>query len=182
MLVSDSKKFIFIHIQKTGGTSLRNVLKGTIPDLEEGRGGKYHVPLSDILKSYPRLRCDDYYTVAFIRNPWDRLVSWYSDISRNTKILPYGTSCPYNMLRQSVVRRARSFEDFILFCHDILGRAGRLPFSLNQIDYLMDMSGNFAADFIGRFENYQESAAALFRTLGLPTPAGGGLPVTGRRT
>lgn len=83
MLISDSKKMIFIHIQKTGGSSLRYTLKDMIPDLEENRGVKYHAPLSDILKSYPRLRCGEYYTIAFIRNPWDRLVSWYSDISSN---------------------------------------------------------------------------------------------------
>ena len=56
MLISDSKKFLFIHIQKTGGTGLRQHLKSVIPDLEEGRQRKYHAGLSYLLKTDPRLR------------------------------------------------------------------------------------------------------------------------------
>ena len=43
-----------------------------------------------------------------------------------------------------------------------------MPFSLNQIDYLTDTSGDIAVDFIGRFENFADSAATLIRLLGLP--------------
>ena len=161
MLISESKKFLFIHIQKTGGQSLRASLKGVIPDLEEGWGSRYHARLSDVLQAYPSVRVGEYYTAAFVRNPWDRLVSWYADIVQNAAIRQ-------NPLRQGVLRKARSFEEFVLHCHNVPGRDGRMPFSLNQIDYLTDTSGDLAVDFIGRFENFEDNAATLLRYLGLP--------------
>ena len=172
MLISDSKKFMFIHIQKTGGTSLRSSLKELIPDLEEYRGTMYHARLSDALKMDPRLRGERYFTAVFVRNPWDRLVSWYSDICENTVLLPWWykiiSNRRYNKLRQDVLTRARSFEEFIYFCPEVTSRAGRIPFSTNQVDYLTNLSGEVAVDFIGRFENYEESVAMLLRALDLP--------------
>ena len=172
MLISDSKKFLFIHIQKTGGTSLRQHLKSVIPDIEEGRQRKYHARLSDLLKTDPRLPGGGgYFTAAFVRNPWDRLVSWYSDIFQSHVFLPWHQRIfnrRYNRLRQSVLSRAGSFEEFIYSCADVTDRAGRTPFSDNQIDYLTNLSGELAIDFIGRFENFEESAAMLLRTLDLP--------------
>ena len=118
MLVSDSKKLLFIHIQKTGGTSLRACLKGVIPDLEEGRGVKYHARLSDALRSGSRFQRGAYYTAAFVRNPWDRLVSWYVYIAGGTAFVPEGHSLFHrqNLLRQGVLRKARTFDEFILHC------------------------------------------------------------------
>ena len=177
MLLSESKKFVFIHIQKTGGTSLRMYFNQLIPDLEVSMGDtpKYHGRLSDLMKIDPRLRCGEYFTAAFVRNPWDRLVSWYTDIVVNYKLLP-SLDPRYIRLRQGVLRKAQSFEnfsfeDFIYYCSDLPDRTGRTPFLDNQIDYLTDMSGNLAVDFIGRFENFEESVTALSRTLGLPNPA-----------
>ena len=161
MLISDSKKFLFIHIQKTGGTSLRACLKAMVPDLEEYDGMKYHARLSDALTD-PRFGSGEYFTAAFVRNPWDRLVSWYVDIVTNADVGGGG-----NLIRQGVMSRAHSFEEFIKHCPDLVSRAGRMPFSLNQIDYLTN-NGDLAVDFIGRFEKFEESAATLIRSLGLP--------------
>ena len=172
MLRSDSKKFLFIHIQKTGGTSLRRHLKSVIPDLEEGVPGKYHARLSDLLKTDPRLRVGgEYFAAAFVRNPWDRLVSWWSDISQNEVFLPWHQRIfnrRYNRVRQSVLSRADSFEEFIYSCADVTGPSGRTPFSTNQIDFLTNPFGELAVDFIGRFENFEESVAKLLQALDLP--------------
>lgn len=169
MLRSDSTKFLFIHIQKTGGTSLTQHLKSAIPDSEEGRSRQIHPRLSDLLKMDPLL--GGYFTAAFVRNPWDRLVSWYSEISQNTAFLPWYQRIfnrRYSRLRQSVLSRAGCFEEFIYSCADVTDHAGRTPLSYNQIDYLTNLSGELAVDFIGRFENFEESAAMLLRTLDLP--------------
>lgn len=163
MLVSDSKKFLFIHIPKTGGKSLRTCFRGIIPDVEEGIGGRiHHAGLSDVLKMDLSCRYREYYTAAFVRNPWDRLVSFYAYFTTENMGNPQG------LIRQRVLRRARSFEEFVLYCPTVEGRYGRKPLSVNQIDYLTDISGDLAVDFIGRFENFEESAATLLRFLGLP--------------
>ena len=133
-------------------------------------GVKYHARLSDALRADSRFQSGAYYTAAFVRNPWDRLVSWYVVIAGSTAFVPEGHSLFHrqNLLRQGVLRKARSFDEFILHCPNVADRAGRMPFSLNQIDYLTDTSGDIAVDFIGRFENFADSAATLLRLLGLP--------------
>lgn len=61
-----SHNWVFIHIPKTGGTSVRSAL---------GMGARpYHVTAKDMWQKYPDWTSK--FSFAFVRNPWDRLVSW----------------------------------------------------------------------------------------------------------
>jgi len=88
MIVSHTKKFVFIHIPKAGGTSVRTALEayatvgvwqhqvnGLPPNTNRqlAKHAKAHV-LRDYLGEEA---WEDFYTFAFVRNPWDRLVSNY---------------------------------------------------------------------------------------------------------
>lgn len=58
--------FVFVHINKTGGTSIRHALNlGLTP---------YHLTAREIRERYPE-SCDKF-SFALVRNPWDRLVSF----------------------------------------------------------------------------------------------------------
>ena len=61
-IIDHSRKFIFIHVPRTGGHSAYELLGGQTP-------GMLHTPRFNI--NY------DYYSFGFIRNPWDRLYSVY---------------------------------------------------------------------------------------------------------
>jgi hypothetical protein len=68
-------RFVFIHVPKTGGTFLRHMLKEELPDcypLGEDDGRVHHGwdRIPDEAQGRPVL--------AFVRNPWDWYVSWYS--------------------------------------------------------------------------------------------------------
>src|SRR5688500_16256392 len=78
MLISEKKKFIFVHVQKTGGVTLQQVLREHAPDtrLWHGRHGHASTGVADI----GRARWERYFSFAFVRNPWDRLVSHYAMI------------------------------------------------------------------------------------------------------
>ncbi len=68
MIVTD--KFVFVHMHKTGGQSLNDIIKRCIPD---HRDVGYHYPRSETPEDKLGLP-----VVGIIRNPWDWYVSWYA--------------------------------------------------------------------------------------------------------
>ena len=153
MLISDKKRFLFVHIQKTGGTSLTRHLKSQIPDLQ--LYFKAHT-----IYAYAETKYNIFYKAAFVRNPFDRLVSWYFAMDRSRKNPP-------NRLQTEAMKRANTFEEFIYNCGDVSFKEGWRPFSNNQFDYLLDREGNMSMDFIGRFESIGEDSKILCQHLGL---------------
>jgi hypothetical protein len=154
MLISDSKRFVFVHIQKTAGTSLGIFLKESVEDLKSC--GKKHTPLRELEERY-----DSYFKFCFVRNPFDRLVSWYAMIER----LRHASE--KTEVQRQVLDRAKSFSDFILNCEEITSRSGWKPFKYNQIDYITDRNGIVAVDYIGRFETLEKDIAEIREILGI---------------
>jgi hypothetical protein len=95
MILSQGRKFIFIHIPKTGGTALSlalearamkdDILFDNTPKAKArqhrqkalraaGRLWK-HSTRADIEGLVPDM--DSYFTFTLVRNPWDRMVSYY---------------------------------------------------------------------------------------------------------
>lgn len=63
-----TKHFVFVHLQKTGGTFIRDLCKEHASVLlDEGHKGAANIP-----EKYAHLP-----VFALIRNPWDWYVSWY---------------------------------------------------------------------------------------------------------
>jgi Sulfotransferase family len=93
MIISHKHKFIFVHVPKTGGTSItfslinhlgpKDVVMGCLPPFEKlsweskKNGGLHkHSKAFEINNSMGK-SFDDYYSFAFIRNPYDLIVSQY---------------------------------------------------------------------------------------------------------
>ncbi len=80
MYISLDDKFCFFHNPRTGGTSLLRFLRGRCIVLLQG--GE-HETMEHLYSTYLRgsdiLR--DYYTFAFVRNPWARLHSAFKYLS-----------------------------------------------------------------------------------------------------
>ncbi len=156
MLISDDKALLFVHIQKTGGTSLTQYFQNNISDLILYQ--RHHSPISEAESKFL-----SYFKVAFVRNPYDRLVSWYHAIDRKRDRIESA-----NYMQKQVLKRANSFKEFILNCEDVQSKVGWLPFKNNQLDYLTDKNGKVIVDFIGRFETYEESVKLLLHMLDMP--------------
>lgn len=87
MLVSKSVKFIFVHVQKTAGLSIEAVLRQQFPDVRTWHGRHGHA--IDAIQEAGLVRWREHYSFAFVRNPWDRFVSWYSMIDRERRNLSW---------------------------------------------------------------------------------------------
>ena len=82
MFVSHTKKLAFIHVRKTGGHSLRPMLRQVTDMRNEG---PYH-ETAPAARRRMGADWDGYYSFAFVRNPWDRLVSLWA--ARKKWVLP----------------------------------------------------------------------------------------------
>jgi hypothetical protein len=71
-MLSKEKKFIFIHIPKTGGSSIRN----SLIEYFDLRKNIAHEPQSKYLNRLGNSYYD-YFQFTFVRNPWDRFCSAY---------------------------------------------------------------------------------------------------------
>ncbi len=162
MLISHSSRLVFIHVQKTGGISIRNALRGVCPDLEEVY--PRHQSLGAALASYPEL--ESYLIAGFVRNPWDRLVSWWAMVRSASERPP---NHPHrDFLRRPLWRYLAGFDDFEDFIRDI--ESGSFEqFRTPQLDYLT--AAGRQADIIGRAEEIDAGVAELLKRIGAePVP------------
>ncbi len=123
-LVSDEYKFVFVHVPKTGGTSITEALvkahgcelakpsgyykhKGLgrsrgkdIPAQFRPNGIELHDPYSVICEKYPKAK--DYRVLAMVRNPWERIYSFYWHKRRrrdaNLPVQASGQPCELNQV------------------------------------------------------------------------------------
>lgn len=161
MLISDSKAFIFVHVQRTGGTTLDTVLRAEVPDARRWLGTH---DFARRARDELGPRWGDYFTFAFVRNPWDRLVSWYQMIVQRS-VEPGA----YNLtLWKYLLDHSRSFDEFIRNCTAVIeDKDGTKSFMFPQADYLCDEDGKPLVQFIGRYERYNDDARAILRRLDL---------------
>lgn len=154
MLISQKHKFIFIHIPKTGGTSVKHALgkySDRIPGLTDTAENtiKYgHIKACDLRKRVPPEIWNNSFKFVFVRNPWDWLVSLYH-FERESK-----KHCSH---RRTV---NMSFSEYL----DEWNASGRPVF---QKDWLTDSNGKLVVDFVGRFENLEKDFSYICSKLGL---------------
>lgn len=149
MIISQKSKIIFIHIQRTGGSSTINLLKKHLGnDLEiVSQHGNSRSKEGVLLNKH-----SDYFTFSFVRNPWARLWSWYLLINKGTLM--------------NKEDKKLHFENFLTY--DLAFQPNDPYFHYNQLDYISDEDGSLFTDKIYRFENYANEIQSLQKDLSLP--------------
>lgn len=170
MIVSQSAKFVFVHVQKTAGLSIEAVLRDNFADARFWHGRHGHA--SDAIREVGIEEWSQHYSFALVRNPWDRLVSWYCMIERERQKLPFyrrWSKAPFKtLLWNEVVQKASNFEEFIEHCSDVVfDRGSRKSFAFNQIDYISAPVGSLAVNFVARFESLATDFGIVAERLGL---------------
>lgn len=166
MIISHSKKFIFIHIEKNAGTSVTRTLdnyitykdlvlgcspfgEGIQPFYQKKYGINKHSSANTVRELVGKQVWEDYFSFSFVRNPWDRVVSLYSWCRKHKHKLP---------ICQEAIN-SKSFSDFIR------GECfSKLP---QQSDYLSDIEGNIIVDFIGKQEFLQRDFSYICGKIGI---------------
>jgi hypothetical protein len=148
-MISHKHKFVFVHINKTGGTSIEVILR----KLSRNWTGQHH-----LIKKYRRLAdtkhgFENYFKFTIVRNPYDRLLSNYF----YRKL----------MLKDNRVHDL-SFKNWITNSRD-----GNYSFENclsrhTQLDWIVDENGEVIVDFIGKFENLQEDFDTICDKIGIP--------------
>ena len=170
MIRSEAGKFIFVHVQKSAGISIETVLKNNFSDAQHWHGRHGHAKTG--IQEIGQKKWETYYSFAFVRNPWDRMVSWYSMVQKELTKLPIEqqkSNKPFNSpFWNQVITDSHDFSSFLHNCTEIVFDRGCFKsYAFNQIDYLLDESGKLVVDFIGRFENLVADTSTVFNHLGI---------------
>jgi len=170
MIISHTKKFIFIHIYKTAGTSISHTLSPHSRFIEKistyypssilvkiinhffglgEMGNKWingvhkHATAIELKNYLGEKQFKEYFKFAFVRHPMDWQVSLYEYIRSNTH-------------KDHDLANKITFKEFVL--KEIKNKSPR------QIDFLIE-NNNFIINKIYKFENINKDLEALFKAL-----------------
>ena len=161
-MISLQKRFLFVHIPKTAGNSIQSVLRDYSEDQlvalrkeQDGierfglRNPKYKIKKHSTLNEYHAALGDeqfrDLYKFTCVRNPWDRMVSYYFTPTQNPET--------WNRKKfREIISKAVSLADYLR-----LDNGEGDPFA--NVDCIM------------RFENLADEFRAVCDTIGIPPPA-----------
>ena len=172
MLISHKHQFVFIHVPKTAGTSLRSALEPYCDKPDEilfnrmlstvginvnwfvgaihWRQGRKHTAAAQVKVMLPESVFNEYFKFAFVRNPWDLMVSYYHFIKSDE-----------NHKRTTKINKISDFHHYLLY------EIKRNKFS--QSMFLTDKNGSLLVDYVGRFENLINDYETICSRIGIPT-------------
>ena len=166
MIISHAHRFVFVPIPKTGTHAVRQALREHLgpDDIEQvGLFVNKRFPYAEIAQirhghlSLREVRpyvgddvVDGYFSFAFVRNPYDRFVSYCAFMTRQ-----HGA---FDADPQGTMRK-------ILFELRPMDHIHFRP----QFEQLADANGEVEVDFVGRVESLQDDYDAACRRIGIPS-------------
>jgi len=171
MILSHQKQFIFIHLYKVAGASIKKALdqyndrRGSdfspVDNFKFFLGKKFgrlsvlaidHLKASEIKAKINPEIFDAYFKFCFVRNPWDWQVSLYHFMLQDKEHREH-----------SLINKMNSFEDYLKW--RVNGN-----YEL-QKDFIYDKMGNKLVDFVGKFENLQNDFDVICDEIKIPRVA-----------
>ncbi len=164
-MISYSHKCIFVHIPKTGGTSLSDIVwprhKRVESDLWMGfvddyhnkyqTGGLQHLRATQIRQEVGDAVFEEFYKFAIVRDPWDKAVSQYAFMKKRQD------------LRDFIgMKEGDTFKAYL----SLIQKRAHVQW-MPQRDFLYDDSGRLMVDFVGRFESFDDDVRGILAHLGI---------------
>ena len=136
--------FIFIHINKCGGTSIEHHL---------GLPKRMHFTSKDAIKKIGIDKWNEYYTFSLVRHPYSRIVSLYN----------YRTNTNANRMKYHPVE----INEWVRLCFKEKCRFYQWPrvMSLPSVDWLT-VDGKIAVDEVLKIEEIDENWERVCSTIG----------------
>lgn len=165
MIISFRHKFIFVAIPKTGTHAVRQALREHLgpedieqvglfvdkrfpmPELAQLEHG--HISLQQLRPHLPPEQFDSFFKFAFVRNPFDRFISFCAFMTRVEKQFE---ADPHKVMRFFVNNPP---------WHRILFHP--------QHTFVTGADGKLLTDYIGRVEEMQQSYDEIARRIGVPS-------------
>jgi len=145
-MINHKHKFLFIHIPRTGGTSIEEQFQ-----YNEAKEKNKHWNLNDWKNHLNDEDFDGYFKFAFVRNPWDVIVSKYLDRGwYSSPIQGRGGEIGYYS--------GKSLKYFLDHYQ---------PAEHEHGDGLLDYFDPGQMDFVGRFENRVQDIEYISRKIGI---------------
>ena len=147
LTISHERKLLWFRVAKAGTR--------TILDHLERQGVPLDIGHASFIHYSPRLFAD-YFKFAFVRNPWDRLVSCHANkvVADGGKL--FGFSAEQN-------QRMQSFENFVDFVAGLDLRTCDRHLRLQTA--LIDLNN---VDYLGRMENFADDFRQVCERVGIP--------------
>jgi hypothetical protein len=155
MIISDSRKFVFVHIPKNAGTSIRAALEGFADGQSAASPDTTHETLSALIARHPELKT--YFKFAFVRNPWERLVSFFFHSKQRLS-----RTFPQFQAMEGVETMLRLLDRNVTWLCDM--HATR-----PQCEYICGEDDRRLTDFVGRHEHLAADFAVACRRAGIET-------------
>ena len=166
MIISKQHRFIFAAIPKTGTHSVRRALREHLgpDDLEQvklfmdrqfpmpelAKLGHGHISLAQVRPVVGEDAFQSYFKFAFVRNPFDRFVSYCAFMTRENGAFE---------------RNSRAVMHYFLFQAPPLRHILFQP----QHPFVCAATGELLADKVGRVEEMQQSYDEICAKLGIPS-------------
>jgi len=152
----DALRCIFVHIPKAAGISVSQGLFGNL--------GGGHVSIAVYRIVFPKEEFDSYFKFAFVRNPWDRLLSAYTFLKQGGV-----DELDRRWWADHGLARYRNFEEFVTGWVNRDNVETGLHF-LPQYRYICaPFTRTICVDFVGRYEHIERDYAYVRERLGLPS-------------
>jgi len=159
-IISNPHRFVFIHIPKTAGGSVRQALMRTANGKKPS--GIYQHASATTIRDLDKNRFNKYFSFTIVRNPWARMWSIYK----------------FNLERKGKGHMdvGNSFEDFLMNKKRTHNWAKTFinpntPLQRRpQTDWILDEDGKCIVDYIGKFETLKKSLKEICSKINIPVP------------
>jgi hypothetical protein len=176
MLISYHRQFIFFHVTKAAGTSVKKALEPYAQEPEKFKISRpprevdgapnsfyemweamlWHAKARDAQKELPPEVFNRFYKFAFVRNPWDWQVSYYHFILKETS----------HIRHEQVKAMAGGFEEYLEW---VIATKNPFPKGATKLqsEIITGRSGELLVDYIGRYETLTADFNLTCQRLGL---------------
>nr|WP_299593807.1 sulfotransferase family 2 domain-containing protein [uncultured Microbulbifer sp.] len=148
-------KYVFVHIPKSGGTSMLRALKAPTR--------RNHAPW-EIYKEANRFYFDDFFKFTIVRHPVTRIYSAYNYILNGGNGRPADLEFSHHLQITSP-----TFESFIL---DYLTPSSVFKHNLfrPQVFFVCNYFDEIVVDHVCKLEHIEDEIIAVFKNLNIPSP------------
>lgn len=167
----EKHKAIYVPIPKVACTSLLIACSELLEMKKTPDLSSVHETYFPCCKGFgEQAKYRNYFKFAFVRNPWDRLVSCYGnkikqDPNFNDHWFKNGVSRGLSKY-DGAFKAGMSFEEFAYIVADIPDMEAEKHFR-SQNTFICDKAGEISVNFIGKFENLNEDLNSVFNNIGL---------------